>query len=249
MTGLAANNGSSGVAARQLHQALVDELAGKGYIRTPRVEAAFRAVPRHFFLPGLPFDQVYNDEAIPTKQLDGSVVSSSSQPAIMAIMLEQLALEPGHRVLEIGAGTGYNAALMAHIVGDAGRVVTMDIDEDLVAGAREHLSAAGFDTVQVVYGLVEGASMSVLMRPPGQSLCLDEPMDSPPFELFVRSFGPDQTLAQRLIAQVTAWEAAGRPGTDGLRLRAYPRDVQDAPSAGEIVIEKRWTRLVLDWNN
>jgi protein-L-isoaspartate(D-aspartate) O-methyltransferase len=55
-------------------------------------------------------------------------------------------------VLEIGAGTGYNAALMSHIVGPTGQVVTMDIDEDLVAGAREHLAAAGFDAVRVVLG-------------------------------------------------------------------------------------------------
>lgn len=64
--------------------------------------------------------RVYSDEAIATKVSNGQAISSSSQPAIMAIILEQLELEPGRRVLEIGAGTGYNAALMAHIVGDAG---------------------------------------------------------------------------------------------------------------------------------
>jgi protein-L-isoaspartate(D-aspartate) O-methyltransferase len=68
----------------------------------------------------------------------------------MGIMLEQLGLEPGHKVLEIGAGTGYNAALMAHIVGETGQVVTVDIDEDLVEAAREHLRAAGCEQVQVV---------------------------------------------------------------------------------------------------
>src|SRR5712691_4736152 len=135
-----------------LHQALVDQLKRLDCIGTPHVEAAFRAVPRHLFLPGTPLDRVYSDEAIPTKHLDGATVSSSSQPAIMAFMLEQLQLQPGHRVLEIGAGTGYNAALMAHIVGDTGRVVTVDLDEDLVASAREHLAAAGVNHVQVVCG-------------------------------------------------------------------------------------------------
>jgi protein-L-isoaspartate(D-aspartate) O-methyltransferase len=67
----------------------------------------------------------------------------------MAIMLEQLGLEAGHRVLEIGAGTGYNAALIAQIVGEAGQVVAIDIDEDLVVAARQHLAAAGFDGVDV----------------------------------------------------------------------------------------------------
>jgi protein-L-isoaspartate(D-aspartate) O-methyltransferase len=47
-------------------------------------------------------------------------------------MLEQLDVQPGHRVLEIGAGTGYNAALLAHLAGPDGHVTTIDIDEDVV---------------------------------------------------------------------------------------------------------------------
>lgn len=132
------------------HQALVDQLKTRGEIVTPEVEAAFRAVPRHMFLPGIPLEDVYADKVIGTKSIEGRFVSSSSQPAIMAIMLEQLQLRPGQSVLEIGAGTGYNAALMAHIVGETGRVVTIDIDEDIVEGARAHLAAAGFARVQVI---------------------------------------------------------------------------------------------------
>jgi protein-L-isoaspartate(D-aspartate) O-methyltransferase len=113
------------------------------------VEAAFRAVPRHVFLPHVDISDVYTDRAFPTKHADGKPISSSSQPAIMASMLEQLALEPGQRVLEIGAGTGYNAALIAHLVGNGGQVVTIDIDEDVVGVARQHLAAAGFDRVDV----------------------------------------------------------------------------------------------------
>lgn len=136
--------------AATLQGALVEHLKRSGAICSPNIEAAFRAVPRHLFLPTLAVERVYEDEAITTKHQDGVPISSSSQPAIMAIMLEQLALEPGHRVLEIGAGTGYNAALMAHIVGKAGRVVTLDVDKDIVDGARAHLDAAGFPWVEVV---------------------------------------------------------------------------------------------------
>ncbi len=133
------------------HQALVDKLIAEGHIRTPRVEAAFRAVRRRLFLPGVAQDIAYSNGVVVTKQREnGESISASSQPAIMAIMLEQLALEPGHRVLEIGAGTGYNAALLAHIVGETGRVVTVDIDEDLAEGARAHLAAAGLGRVGVV---------------------------------------------------------------------------------------------------
>ncbi len=133
-----------------LHQALVDKLKKAGLIRTPLVEAAFRAVPRHLFLPNEPLEIVYQDEVIVTKRLNNEPVSSSSQPAVMAIMLEQLELQPGDRVLEIGAGTGYNAALMAHIVGDTGQVIAIDIDEDITEDARQHLAKAGFDKVQVI---------------------------------------------------------------------------------------------------
>ena len=133
-----------------LHHALVDQLKSNGYISSASVEAAFRAVPRHLFLPDVALEEVYRDQAIVTKSINGQFVSSSSQPAIMAIMLEQLQLQPGQRVMEIGAGTGYNAALMAHIVGEAGQVVTIDIDEDIVQGARAHLKAAGFEHVNVV---------------------------------------------------------------------------------------------------
>src|SRR5258705_1075533 len=136
--------------AGALHRALVDGPVSRRCITDPRVEAAFRAVPRHLFLSSLAPEEAYRNVAIPTKLVDGEAVSSSSQPEIMATMLEQLGLEPGHTVLEIGAGTGYNAALMAHIVGEEGAVVTVDIDQDLVDGARDHLATAGFDRVRVV---------------------------------------------------------------------------------------------------
>ena len=119
-------------------------------ISSGRVAAALHAVPRHLFLPGLPPEATYADDAIVTKRdQGGQPISSSSQPAIMAIMLDQLDLAPGHRVLEIGAGTGYNAALISHIVGPSGQVTSIDIDPELVRTAREHLASAGFGEVTV----------------------------------------------------------------------------------------------------
>jgi protein-L-isoaspartate(D-aspartate) O-methyltransferase len=132
---------------------LVDELCHSGRLTSPAVEAAFRSVPRHLFLPEMAASEVYQDEAFVIKTgADGLPVSSSSQPAIMAIMLEQLGLAPGHRVLEVGAGTGYNAALMTHLVGESGSVVTVDIDADMVARAQANLAAAGYLNVTVVCG-------------------------------------------------------------------------------------------------
>jgi protein-L-isoaspartate(D-aspartate) O-methyltransferase len=70
----------------------------------------------------------------------------------MATMLEQLEVQAGHHILEIGAGTGNNAALLATLAGEEGQVVTIDIDNDLVTAAQEHLKMAGFHQVRVVCG-------------------------------------------------------------------------------------------------
>ena len=400
-----------------LHQAFVDQLKSKGILGAQGIEAAFRAVPRHLFLPDVEPEKVYFDDAIVTKYADGMVISSSSQPSLMAIMLEQLQLEPGHRVLEIGAGTGYNAALMAHIVGNSGQVITVDIDEDIVENARTHLAAAGFDVVQVIcadgglgypaaapfdriiltvsagdiapawwkqlkpggrlllplslrgmqvvvaferaadhlvssattcgsfiglrgafaepgyyvkldpelgllhlrlteqrpveanviYQLLTGPSRDVTTQLQVTSqqifdglnlwLTLYEPqfcalvahdtavergimpsifnikthtalgvlgetslsvllpsdpsrfgnIDAFAFELFVRSFGPDDTLTQRLIEQIRAWDAAGRPGEENLSIKVNPRDTNYTPVADEVVITNRWTKLAISW--
>jgi protein-L-isoaspartate(D-aspartate) O-methyltransferase len=134
-----------------LRERLAAQVIAANGIANGRVAAALNEVARHLFLPGLPPEAAYRDDAIVTKRdASGLPVSSSSQPAIMAIMLEQLKLAPGHRVLEIGAGTGYNAALMRHIVGPSGLVVSVDIDADLVERAREHLADASYPDVVVL---------------------------------------------------------------------------------------------------
>lgn len=130
--------------------ALVDDLIKRDVLHDAAVEVAFRAVPRHLFVPDAPLDVVYSDQSIATKMQGGLTLSSSSQPAIMAIMLEQLALQPGENVLEIGAGTGYNAALMQTIVGAHGHITTIDVDDDIVAAAHENLARTGFENVRVI---------------------------------------------------------------------------------------------------
>jgi len=135
----------------QIRERLAARVITATKIKSPAVGAALREVPRHLFLPHLPPESAYRDDAIVTKRdAEGLPISSSSQPAIMVIMLDQLDLAPGQRVLEIGAGTGYNAALMKHIVGPSGTVVSVDIDPDLVTQARDHLANAGYPDVTVV---------------------------------------------------------------------------------------------------
>lgn len=133
-----------------LRARLVEHLRARGDVRTERVAAAFERVPRHVFVPDVPPEEVYADRSIAIKLEDGVPISSSSQPAIMAEMLEMLAVREGDRVLEIGAGSGYNAALLAELAGTSGFVETLDIDDDLVAAARSHLDAAGYPHVRAL---------------------------------------------------------------------------------------------------
>jgi protein-L-isoaspartate(D-aspartate) O-methyltransferase len=142
----------SGDPAARLRAEMVALLTERGSVSDPRVIAALESVPRHLFVPGSELAEAYGDQAIVTHLRDGVPTSSASQPAIVAIMLEQLQAPAGGSVLEIGAGTGYNAALLATLVGSSGRVVTVDIDPGVAGEARGHLSEAGVANVTVICG-------------------------------------------------------------------------------------------------
>ena len=132
---------------------LVDQLLDSGMITTHAVECAFRTVPRHAFVPpGTPLEEVYSvDRAMITKRDEhGAPLSSVSATYIQALMIEQAGVGRGMRVLEVGSG-GYNAALLAEVVGPEGRVVSVDIDADITDRARELLHETGYgDRVEVV---------------------------------------------------------------------------------------------------
>ena len=138
--------------ARELRNRLVEELVRQGAITSQPVRQAFAEVPRHLFVPRVDIATAYSDQPIFIRWNAGVPISSSSQPKMMALMMEQLGLEPGSRVLEIGAGTGYNAAILAHVVGEKGSVITMDIDQDIVDEAAGNLSETGYGHVKVVCG-------------------------------------------------------------------------------------------------
>jgi protein-L-isoaspartate(D-aspartate) O-methyltransferase len=149
--------------AERLRNALVDQLHADGHARTLAVETALRTVPRHVFVPDAPLEDAYANAPVHIKyDTDGTSISCASQPGVVALMLDQLDAQPGERILELGAGTGYNAALLAHLVGETGHVTTLDVDDDLIEGARAHLAAAGMTNVEAVtrdgaLGYAEGA--------------------------------------------------------------------------------------------
>ncbi|MER5938651.1 methyltransferase, FxLD system [Streptomyces sp. NPDC001928] len=137
--------------AERLRNALVDQLRADGHARTPAVETALRTVPRHVFVPAASLEDAYANAPVHIKyDTDGTSISCASQPGVVALMLDQLDAQPGERILELGAGTGYNAGLLAHLVGENGHVTTLDVDDDLVEGARAHLAAAGITNAEAV---------------------------------------------------------------------------------------------------
>ncbi|WP_312033928.1 methyltransferase domain-containing protein [Actinoplanes sp. TBRC 11911] len=143
---------------------LVEQIRHSGVKLSPELIAAFARVPREAFVPEgfqrrdgswvLPADKdflatVYTDDVLVTK-MDGRVpTSSSSQPSLMALMIMALDVHPGERVLEIGAGTGYNAALLAAL---GAEVVSIDVQEDVANRARSALARAGISGVRVEQG-------------------------------------------------------------------------------------------------
>lgn len=115
---------------------LVDALVRAGTLRTPRIKAAFRIVSRADFVPpALREAAVTVDAPLPIGS--GQTVS---QPTTVATMLELTQPRPGDRVLDVGTGSGWQAALLAHCVGSAGLVVTIERIPELAARAAEALA-------------------------------------------------------------------------------------------------------------
>ena len=134
-----------------LRAAMVDSIKAAGHATSAAVEQAMRTVPRHDFVPEAAIEDAYADIAVITKRAsDGSALSCASVPTVVAMMLDQLQVQPGNRILEIGAGTGYNAALLARLTGPGGSVTTVDIDPEVTAGARRGLDATGNQQVEVI---------------------------------------------------------------------------------------------------
>ena len=140
-------------AAVRLRGALVDSIIAGGWVRTPRVEAAFRKVPRHRYAPEVLLETAYDDDlaVVTRRDNDGRAISSVSAAWLHADMIENARLSPGMRVLEIGSG-GYKASLLAEIVGPTGTVVSVDIDPYVIRRARRFTDEAGYGRVQLVLG-------------------------------------------------------------------------------------------------
>ncbi len=125
---------------------LVDGLVRRGYITKCEVAEALRKVPREEFVPRSLMDEAYIDTPLPIGS--GQTISA---PHMVAMMAEALDLRPGQKVLEVGGGSGYHAAVTAELVSPGGHVFTVERLPALVEFARDNIARTGYsDSVTVI---------------------------------------------------------------------------------------------------
>lgn len=144
MFGAAGCHAESDAVFAQRREAMVREQIEAGGVKDAKVLTAMRKVPRHEFVPAAWRSRAYQNGPLPIGENQ-----TISQPYIVAFMTEQLALKPGERVLEIGTGSGYQAAILAELVKD---VYTIEIVEPLGKRAAETLKRLGYTGVHVRIG-------------------------------------------------------------------------------------------------
>ncbi len=129
--------------ARTRERMVARQIEGRGIV-DPALLAAMREVPREAFVGEKYEEYAYDDGPLPI--LEGQTIS---QPYVVALMIDALKLKPGDRVLEIGTGSGYAAAVLSKIVAE---VYTVERIKELVRFARQNLEALGYDNVRVLQG-------------------------------------------------------------------------------------------------
>jgi len=251
------------------NEQMVDRLVALGAAWSPAVIAAFRQTPRHRFIDRVyQYDQksdswraihsrrlgsrhlrlVYADRALITRlspaqpSLPPVPISSSSQPSLMAQMLEDLHLRPGQRVLEIGAGTGYNAALMAQLVAP-GQVWSIDVDREVLIDAAAHLRA--FPQRRIVLRHADGRSGLAETAPFERIVVTASTADIEP--AWIEQLTTDGLLLAPLavapgLSYVVCGGVAAGTFTGRLTRAAYFMPLRAEGEPGEVVGEGAWPR-------
>jgi protein-L-isoaspartate(D-aspartate) O-methyltransferase len=126
---------------------LIENLISIGALKTPKIIEAFRKIPRHEFVPENLIDSAYEDIALPIVKN-----ATISQPYTVAVMTEALEPKIGEKILEIGAGSGWQACILAYCVGEKGKVITMEIDEDVFNFAKRNIEKFGINNIKLILG-------------------------------------------------------------------------------------------------
>jgi protein-L-isoaspartate(D-aspartate) O-methyltransferase len=129
------------------NELLVKHLISTGALKTSIIIEAFRKTPRHLFVRKDYLNHAYEDIPLPTYQ--GQTIS---QPYTVAIMTEALNPKPGEKVLEIGAGSGYQAAIIGRCVGIKGKVITVELEPDLVEISKKNIKKVKLKNVMIING-------------------------------------------------------------------------------------------------
>jgi protein-L-isoaspartate(D-aspartate) O-methyltransferase len=153
---MTAETGQEALNEVKLREGMVQRLIECGAARDPRVIKAFRVVPRHLATLDLDVAKAYDAEfaAVTKTDATGVDISSVSAPRVQAMQIEQAQIRTGMTVLEVGSG-GPNAAYLSEMVGEEGRVVTMDIDPEVTDRATTFLTTAGYQNLTVLTGDAE----------------------------------------------------------------------------------------------
>lgn len=126
---------------------LIKSIRAAGYLKSAAVETALRAVPRHLFVPKHLAEMAYRD-----CPLSIGHNQTISQPSTVVAMTEALKAKAGQKILEVGAGSGWQAGLLGRIVGPKGTVWTIERIMELVQMAKHNLKNAGIKNVHVIHG-------------------------------------------------------------------------------------------------
>ena len=137
--------GRSGHACRL--DALIGAMRASGFLTDGRVESALRRAPRHEFVPPRDLDRAYENTPLPT--MDGQTIS---QPIVVSRMTELLDVREGQRILEVGTGSGWQAAVLSFLAGRRGTVYSVERHQGLAAFARDNLDRLGVRNVRTLVG-------------------------------------------------------------------------------------------------
>ena len=119
----------------QSNAELIRELKESGTLTSPAVESALLNIDRKLFVPKEYEDEAYGDYPLPI--LRGQTIS---QPRTVVFMLELLEVRPGHKILDVGSGSGWTTALLSHLVGEKGRVIGVELVPELVQFGQHNLA-------------------------------------------------------------------------------------------------------------
>lgn len=168
---------------------MVQRYRAQGYIKTEKMAEAMLKVPRELFVEPEYMEYAYIEQPLPIPGDGGQTISA---PYMYPIFYEALELQEGNRVLEVGAGSGYGAALAREIVGPRGLVVTIEINPTTYRFAQENLKRTGYEDIIVILG---DGSMGYPEMAPYDAICVTAACPDIPKPLIDQLNSPGRLIA------------------------------------------------------